>query len=76
MMENSRFDFTISRRNAQMRHESQREYIRTRTDTESDSEVVSEFARRHQITPGVAKAILANAKTPEDADKAVAKMRG
>jgi hypothetical protein len=76
MIEDSILDCLISWRSAQMRHESQREHMRTRTATEPESANVSEFARRHQITPGVAKAILANAKTPDEADRAVAKMRG
>jgi hypothetical protein len=59
-----------------MRHASQREYMRNSTITEPESATVSEFARRHQITPSVAKAILANAKNPKEADAAVAKMRG
>jgi hypothetical protein len=58
-----------------MGYESQREHLPAETVTEPDSATVAEFARRHKITPGVAKAILANVKTPADADRAVAKMR-
>jgi hypothetical protein len=59
-----------------MEYESQREHIHAETVNEPDSATVSEFARRHKITPGVAKAILANVKTPADADRAVTRMRG
>jgi hypothetical protein len=59
-----------------MRHERPQDDHRDKPATEPEDPTVSEFARRHQISRAVAKAVLANAKTPADADAAVVKMRG
>jgi hypothetical protein len=56
-----------------MRHERHQGDFRNRPVTAPEDPIVSEFARRHQISRAVAKAILANAKTPKDADAAVVK---